>query len=133
MVELRSWGEKCFAFQAVRELGGWSVLPATAAAPPAEQLKCSCQCNSHHPLKFTPGIPRKKETLRAIINIPFYISPLCVFAFVPTGAEAMLTAHSNGPLPSPGMATAPVFLPGEFHRLRSLAGWSIASQRVGHD
>ena len=27
----------------------------------------------------------------------------------------------------------PVFLPGEFHGQRSLAGYSMGSQRVGHD
>ena len=33
-----------------------------------------------------------------------------------------------------GMATTPLFLSGEFHGQRSLAGLqSMASQRVGHD
>ena len=32
-----------------------------------------------------------------------------------------------------GMAPTPVFLPGEFHGQRSLAGYIMGLQRVGHD
>lgn len=52
--------------------------------------ECSCKCNADHPLKFTPGIPRKKETLRAIINIPFLIPsppPPTHLHLCPLGAE----------------------------------------------
>ena len=31
------------------------------------------------------------------------------------------------------MEPTPVFLPGKFHRQRSLVGYSCGSQRVGHD
>ena len=104
---------------------GRSVVPATAAALPAEQLKCSCQCNSHHPLKFTPGIPRKKETLRAIINIPFCIPPH-PRAYLHSCPQALKQCSQLRPTmalsPPQAEQPAPVLLPVEFHRLRSLAG-----------
>ena len=52
----------------------------------AQRLNMLCKCNSDHPSNPHPGFQARKEPLRAIISIPFSISPahICIPA---EGAE----------------------------------------------
>ena len=77
----------------------------------------------------TPALEGKVLTTRPPAKSPTSLSRGC---FQNVQSSRGLVRY-QGPIPSRWWQPTPVFLPGEFHGQRSLAGYSPQDHRVGHD